>query len=188
MTVLTDLVQSYGLTMDEFTDELRDELTARSHGDPRALTAGERDVLTSIGVPAGDLDKPLPTRAAAKAAADLLDQAARMVTTTEMAQMLGRSESRIRGAIADGSLLGVRIGRSWRLPTWQVADGHPIPHLRKVIAARPTGVGLATIERAITTPTDELHLDGQAVSPRNWLLSGGDPEMVTAILTALYAW
>lgn len=188
VTILADLVQSYGLTMDEFTDELRDELAARPRGDPRALTAGERDVLTSIGVPARDLDEPLPAQAVTTAAANLLEHAAGMVSTGEMAQTLGRSESRIRGAIADGSLLGVRIGRGWRIPTWQVANGHPIPHLRKVVAAIPTGVSQATIGRVMTTPTDELYLDGQAVSPRDWLLSGGDPALVTAILAALYTW
>lgn len=187
MTVLADLVRAYGLTLDEFTDELREELDARMHGDPRALTRGERDVLISIGVPGQDLDEPLP-HAVADTAATLLNEAAGMLTTAAMADVLGRSESRIRGAIADGSLLGVRIGRAWRLPAWQVTDGRPLPHLRKIIAAVPAGVSPATIGRVMTTPTDELFLDGGAVSPRQWLLAGGDPAPVTAIMAALYAW
>jgi hypothetical protein len=38
-----------------------------------------------------------------------------------------------------------------------------------------------------TSPDPELTLDGVALSPRDWLLSGGDPEVVGAIAAALSA-
>lgn len=187
MTVLADLVADYGLTIEEFADRLRRELAAADQGDVRALSDADRSVLATIGISAVDLDgssdtDPVP------AAADILRDAQQTVTTAGMATALGRSESRIRGAIADGSLYGVRIGRAWQLPVWQIHDGRPLPHLRKVIAAIPNGVSPAVLGRVMATPTDELVLDAAAVTPRTWLLAGGDPEPVVALVAALLLW
>jgi hypothetical protein len=104
------------------------------------------------------------------------------------ADRLGRSVGRIRGAIADGSLYGVKVGRQWLVPLWQLHGATPLPHLRKVIAAIPAGTSAVTIERVMTGPTDELYIDGQAVSPRDWLLAGNWPGPVTDLVAQLYAW
>ncbi len=185
---LAELVEPYGLTVDEFTDQLRGELAAHVQADPRALTAAERGVLQSIGVAPADLDAPLAAGDVVTTAAHVLAATADMLTTDAMAHALDRSESRVRGAIADGSLAAVRVGRTWRLPAWQMEAGRPIPHLRKIIVAKPDDVSWALVGRVMTSPTDELYVDGHAVSPRTWLLDGGDPRSVVSIISMLLAW
>ncbi len=63
----------------------------------------------------------------------------------------------------------------------------PIPHLRKV-AAIPAGTSAVTLERVMTQPSDELYVDGRAVSPRDWLIVGNEPEAVVNLVGLLYAW
>lgn len=121
-------------------------------------------------------------------AAQLLVENSRSLTAAAAAERLGRSVMRIRGAIADGSLYGVRVGRSWLLPLWQLEQAKPLPHLRKVIAAIPEGASAVTLERVMTQPSDELYVDGQPVSPRDWLLAGKQPTAVVDIVRQLYAW
>lgn len=74
------------------------------------------------------------------------------------------------------------------VPRWQLEGARPLPHLRKVIAAIPAGASAVTVERVMTQPTDELYLDGQPVSPRDWLLAGQSPASVTDLVAQLYAW
>jgi excisionase family DNA binding protein len=104
------------------------------------------------------------------------------------AERLGRSVTRIRGSIADGSLYGVKVGRSWLVPRWQLHAANPIPHLRKVIAAIPVGTSAVTMERVMTQPSEELYVDGRPCSPRDWLLAGNEPGPVVDLVQQLYAW
>lgn len=185
MTVLGDLVAGYGLTVEEFTDRLQAELATDVAADPRGLSAHDRQVLASIGVTDDDL---VSTTDPIAVAVDVLRDTHPTLTTEEAGAALDRSESRIRGAIADGSLYGVRVGRIWQLPAWQIHDGRPLPHLRKVIAAVPDAVSPTVLGRAMTMPTDELTLDGTATAPTDWLLSGGDAAPVVNLVAALLTW
>lgn len=189
MKSIQDVLEAYGngIDADDFAAQLDQTMRRRIAGDPRILSPHTQDVLTSVGVTASDLNRTAPH--------SLVDQAARLLTqnssalpTVAAAQRLGRSVVRIRGAIADGSLYGVKVGHSWLIPVWQLDGAHPLPHLRKIIAAIPQGTSAVAMERVMTQATDELYLDGTAVSPRQWLLTGQHPEPVIQILQQLYAW
>lgn len=190
MTTLESVLRRYGhgLEPDEFARELERVMQQRVLADHRGLSAHDRRLLAAIGAPAADLDRQVPADVV-DAAADLLTSNAAALTTQQAASRLGRSVSRIRGAIADGSLYAVKVGRSLLLPAWQFTDEPgPLPHLRRIIAAIPDGVSAVTVQRVITEPSDELYLDGAPVSPRHWLLAGQDPTPVTEMLEQLYAW
>ena len=189
MTSIEGVLKIYGngIGADDFADQLDHLMRRRVSVDPRALSAHDRGVLAAVGVPAADLDR--------QSAGRLVDQAARLLEENSLAlpaaaaaERLGRSVTRIRGAIADGSLYGVKVGRSWLVPRWQLDEANPLPHLRKVIAAIPEGTSAVTLERVMTQPSEELYVDGKPVSPRNWLLAGNDPGAVVEIVRQLYAW
>lgn len=188
MTTIESVLQKYGNGIDskDFADQLDQLMRSRPLPDPRGLSSHDRSVLTAVGVPAADLDR---------SGLDLIAEAAQLLTAnsaglpvTAAAARLGRSVSRVRGAIADGSLYGTKVGRFWLIPTWQLDGSDPIPHLRKVIAAIPAGTSTVTVDRVMTQTTEELYLDGCAVSPRDWLLAGNPSASVTAMVAQLYEW
>lgn len=189
MTSIENVLKVYGngIEPDDFADQLGHLMRRRVTVDPRALTAHDRTVLAAVGVPAADLDRPQAGNLVDQAAR-LLEQNSQALSVPEAAERLGRSPSRIRGAIADGSLYGVKVGRSWLIPRWQLEQANPLPHLRKVIAGIPEGTSAVTLERVMTQPSEELYIDGKPVPPRNWLLAGNDPAAVVQIVRQLYAW
>ena len=189
MTSIDQVLKIYGngIDSDDFADQLGNAMRRRINGDPRALSAHDRAVLTSVGVSKADLDR-LSHRGPVDQAARLLSENSMALPAAAAADRLGRSVNRIRGAIADGSLYGVKVGRSWLVPIWQLDGAGPVPHLRKVIAAIPEGTSAVTLERVMTQPSQELYVDGQPVSPRDWLLAGNEPGLVVELVQQLYAW
>lgn len=191
MSTVESVLRTYGngIEVDDFAGQLERVLRRRVVADPRGLSGHDRRVLAAVGVPADDLDESArPT--IIEAAADLLTATSAAVPAAQVASRLGRSVTRIRGAIADGSLYGVKVGRSWLLPAWQFTGDHsgPLPHLRGVIAAIPEGTSAVSVQRVMTEPSDELYLDGAPVSPRHWLLAGQDATPVVEMVRQLYAW
>ena len=190
MSSVKSVLRDYGngISPDDFAAELERVLRRRVIGDSRALSAHDREVLAVVGVPPEDFERQ-PDQTVVEAAADVLVQNSGALSVTVVAERLGRSANRIRGAIADGSLYGVKMGRTWLLPPWQFTeDAAPLPHLRKVIAAIPDGASAISVERLMTDPTDELYLAGAPVSPRQWLLVGQAAAPVVEMVEQLYWW
>jgi hypothetical protein len=189
MTTVESVVLEFGNGLDpqDFARELDRVMRDRARSDPRALSAHDRDVLLQVGVPTADLQAGEP-RTLVGAAADLLEAQGGMRTVGGTAELLGRSPSRIRGAIADGSLFAVKLGRSWMLPDWQFDGARPLPSLRAVLAAVPEGMSALALGRLLTEPHGELTLDGVPVSPRHWLLAGRPAAPVTDLVSQFYAW
>jgi hypothetical protein len=103
-------------------------------------------------------------------------------TTAQVAELLGWDPSRVRRMIALGGLYAKSIGRSQLLPAWQFEEQEPLPGLREVLAALPADQPPLEVEAWMTTPATGLDgEDGQALSPRAWLISGGDPGEVVAL-------
>ncbi|SDO60189.1 hypothetical protein SAMN04515671_1454 [Nakamurella panacisegetis] len=189
MTSIGSVLDTFGHGIDpnDFATQLEQAMRARTAADHRALSTHDQEVLAAVGVPAADLTRT-PARSVVEEAARLLEANSQALAVAEAAAALGRTAGRVRGAIADGSLFGVKVGRTWLLPTWQLGESGPLPHLRKVIGAIPAGTSAATVERVMTQPTDELFIDGAPVSPRQWLLAGQPPAPVVALIGQLYAW
>jgi hypothetical protein len=86
-------------------------------------------------------------------------------------------------------LYSVRSGRALRLPAWQFdADRRPLPGLAAVLAALPEGLHPREVEGFMTTPQSELVLDDAPAAPREWLLHGGDPQVVASLAADLDRW
>jgi hypothetical protein len=108
------------------------------------------------------------------------------LTVREVAEMLGRSEVRVRQRLADHSLLGVRAGNAWRVPAFQFESGAELPGWDRVMAALPRDVHPLTVARFLDRRHPDLDLDGQPTSPRAWLRAGADPRAVVEIAAGLH--
>lgn len=107
----------------------------------------------------------------------VLDQS---VTRREVARALGKTEQAVSGMLERQALFGMKTGREWRIPGWQLApelSTGVLPGLRELAAAYVDGlVSLsAWVERSNTD------LDG--ATPRDALLRGAVDDVVAAART-----
>lgn len=137
----------------------------------------------------GGIAEPAPATVRAGQAATIAattDLAASSLSTQQVADRLGVDASRIRHRAAEGSLYALRLQRQNLYPTWQfVAGGQTLPGLRDVLAALPGDLHPLEVEGFMTTPQPEFEVHGRELSAVEWLASGGDPEPVIALASAL---
>ncbi len=141
----------------------------------RELSAGEVRVLERGGL---ELSRAPRGERLARTAARYAALRAAALTESEAASLLGVSESRVRQRIGEGTLYAVRTGRERRLPRFQFAGGRPVPHAGEVLREVREDAHPLAVERWFTSPDPDLILEGEGepLSPRDWLLSGGSPE------------
>lgn len=101
-------------------------------------------------------------------------------TTEAVARRLDRDISRIRQRIRERTLWSVLTGSGVRLPRVQFDDdGSEINGMGAAIQALPEDLHPVAVFRWLTTPVPDLAAPGDggvALSPREWLRSGGAPE------------
>lgn len=105
------------------------------------------------------------------------------LSVEEAAKLLGVNPSRIRQRLGGKprTLLGMKVGRSWRVFRYQL-DGHQLVlNLEKVIAAMPRGRDPVGEHNWLTLPDPDLEVGDRAVSPIEWLRRGHDPEQVIEV-------
>jgi hypothetical protein len=154
----------------------------------REFSPGEVAALRRGGV---DLSPPKPeepdplARSVARYAAML----ATSYTTYEVARMLGKTEGRIRQRVAGKTLYGLQTaGRGHRLPAFQFEGGGEVPNIGKVIRVLPEDLHPVEVLNWFTLPNPDLYLDEEEehpVSPKEWLLSGGGPEVLIPLAEGL---
>jgi len=104
---------------------------------------------------------------------------------TEVAERLGVTRARIRQRALERSLLAIREDDEWRFPRAQFSDGAPVRGLPAVSLALPPDLHPVAVWRFLSEPNGDLELDEHAVSPLDWLRSGGSPDPVVAIAREL---
>jgi hypothetical protein len=108
----------------------------------------------------------------------------------EVAGRLGVTRARVRQRALERSLLAIREDDEWRFPRAQFADGPdgsaaPIRGLPAVSLALPLDLHPVAAWRFLTEPNGDLELGDRAVSPLEWLRSGGAPDPIVAIAREL---
>jgi len=145
----------------------------------------EASVNLSVFSPANQgVDSPL-LRTAEEYAALL----ATSLSIGELASRLGIHPSRLRHRLAEHTLFGIKDGVTWRLPLFQLDDHGQrlVPGLDQV-APTWTGVHPIAVRRWFLEPSSDLqNRDGRRFSPRDWLLTGGDPRTVVELGAELHA-
>jgi excisionase family DNA binding protein len=151
------------------------------------LTEDERRLLEESGV---DLAEFAPrdrgvSSPLAQTTADYAALLATALTVPELASRLGVDTSRIRQRLARHTLYGVKDGVSWRIPLFQLDETAQalVPGLHRVAP----GVHPVEVARWFTLPHVDLeNADERSLSPRDWLLTGGDPGDVAMLAEELH--
>ncbi len=94
-----------------------------------------------------------------------------------VAEALGKSEQAVSAMLERQALLGLKVGREWRIPGWQMAPELPtgiLPGLRELATAHVDGV--VSLSEWVWRPNPDL--DG--LTPRDALLRGAVAEVVAA--------
>ena len=151
----------------------------------RELTEGELRFLDEAGVDPAEL-APRDRAASSPLALTAADYAALLataLTVPELAARLGVDESRVRQRLARHTLYGIKDGKGWRIPRFQLDDDGraPVPGLQ-LVAPRWVGAHPVEVARWFTLPHVDLEdADGHPIPPRAWLQSGGDPQTVAGL-------
>lgn len=139
------------------------------------LPAAEQAIWESVGARFGDWEAVARTRARtavshAEMVRDSIDGDA------AVAELLGVDRSRISQRVTQRSLYAFTGPSGRRLyPRWQFRDDETLPGLRTVLEALPADLHPLVVRGWFTSPDVDLDLDGDALSPVDWLATGGDP-------------
>jgi hypothetical protein len=172
---------------DEFLDLVSDAARrlAPPHPEPATyFTPDQQAALADVGLdlsPSGPGDARSRTRTVV-AHAVLRDSA---LTVAEAARQLQVDTSRIRHRLGVGRLVGWKDRGSWRLPAWQFAGSGVLPGLETVLAEIPSDQPALVVAAFMTTLQEDLLVDGEPATPRDWLLAGGDPRRVADLASVL---
>ena len=110
------------------------------------------------------------------------------LTTKEAAEVLEVGESRVRQRLRERTLYSVKAGRENRLPAFQFEGGKEVPGIAQVLKHVDRSLHPVAVLNWFMLPNPDLFLDEEetgSVSPRHWLLSGGDPEILARLAEEL---
>jgi hypothetical protein len=118
------------------------------------------------------------------------------LSVPEAARLLQVDDSRIRQRLAARALYGLKIGHSWRLPSFQFEERRVIPGVEKVFPRLGTDLHPIAVYSWFISPDPDLVIEGSLVnetdgppllpmSPRDWLRSGGNADVVAEIAASL---
>lgn len=184
MAIKSELLRRHGIALSPQAFERivaaaveRLPMIGATSGGAGEVTVAERAALESGGFDLGprrpDEADPLATTAAGFAA--LL---AASPTAHQAAHRLGVDGSRIRQRLAARTLYGVKLPEGWRLPIFQFDGDRLVPGISAVLPRLDPALHPLAVIRWFEQPNPDLVLDGEPVSPRDWLRAGGSPEAV----------
>lgn len=165
LAVLDDLVAStVSLT------EAEKELLVKHGGvDPAALTPeAQAEALRVVELATEGADR---------------DVAKRGLTTAQVVERFGYQRSNVSRMVAHRDLYAVKQprGKGSVFPRWQFTDEGALRGLRLILPLFPGDYHPLDIEGFMTTPADTL----AGRSPRDWLVTGGDPSRVADLVVEL---
>lgn len=117
--------------------------------------------------------------AASRIAASYAAMLSLALTESEVREMLRVGASRVRQRVAERSLYTIGVGRERRFPAFQFDGRNLVPGIGEVLKAMPDDLHPFEVEGWLTNPNPDLTMDendgetSEALSPREWLISGG---------------
>ncbi|WP_236796890.1 DNA-binding protein [Amycolatopsis sp. GM8] len=190
MTVaLEDVLAKAGLRIDaaDFLTLVEDAARRLVPPNPEPahfFTASQRQALAEVGLDLSPHHEDEPDyRARSVAAQAVLAESA--LSVADAARLLHIDPSRVRHRLGARRLAGWKAQSGWRLPAWQFTAGGVLPNLDAVLAAVPVDEPALAVAAFMTSRQDDLVIAGDAVTPRQWLLAGGDPRPVAALASTL---
>lgn len=150
-----------------------------------ALTDADEDALRSVGSYVSEMPS-LTKRGSFLATVRGVGVRDSALSSAEVAELLGRTPARIRQRAKDRSLYCVTTDAGLAFPAVQFSDSGELPGWSKVAPCLPDDAHPVEVEALLTAATSELLIHGKATSPRNWLLSAGDPERVATFVAGAF--
>ncbi len=147
-----------------------------------ALSKEEKLILARHG--AHGLQGSLAIQSIRKNTATIVGEYAQMVSTAlsqkATAECLQVSASRVRQRIDRGSLYALESKHGRVCPRFQFNDASTLPGLKKVLQTIGGDAHPVVVQRFFLQANRDLVSDvtGQTLSPRDWLISGHDVEVV----------
>lgn len=176
---LAQLLAPYGIDEQDLVDAISARLSPTASA---GLPASVQELLEQGGLDFADSDAVAHT-VAAQAVAQETELLAGAVTVQEAAVRMEVSASRVRHLVADKQLVAIRTSRRLLLPAWQFDDdGKPLRGLRDVLKHARSPEHPLAMQAFMTTPQNELQVDGRVMTPREWLISGGKPDDLAELL------
>jgi hypothetical protein len=106
-------------------------------------------------------------------------------TLDKVAKMLGVNPSRLRQRLSEGTLYGIKDGRSWRIPTFQLDARRKqlVRGIDKVLPQVRREAHPLAVVSWFSSPQQDLVVgdDETPVSPVKWLAAGRPPEDVAEL-------
>jgi hypothetical protein len=167
---------------------LREHSIAGAEPMLNALSEQEEDFLRQGGAAGVDVyDPSITARNVTVIAAEYAQMVAAAYTQKEAAECLGVGASRIRQRIDAGTLYAIDGPGGRVCPRWQFSAGGTLPGLERVLEAIGKEAHPLAVQRFFlaASPDLESKLQGQALSPRDWLLTGHSPEPVALLAREL---
>ena len=158
--------------------------------DPReALPADELAFLQQARVGLDEL-APLPADVVppeVRTAGKLASILATALSVPDAAARLSIDASTLRHRIAAGTVYAMRVNGAWKLPLFQFTDTLDaiVPRFGELAPAL-ADLHPVDVFNWFTLPHVDLEVSGNSVSPRQWLLSGGSPQRLVALLDEIH--
>jgi hypothetical protein len=178
------------LSLDEF-EQLVMEAVAQILPDHPAsdarpeMTEAEAAFLCEAGVDLAEFAPRAygPHDPLARTAAEYAAILAASLSVPELAARLSVEESSIRQRLAARRLYGIKAGRGWRIPLFELDDtGQALVPGLHLVATHWTEAHPVEVAQWFTRPHVDLPgPEDEPVSPRRWLLAGGSPRTVAAL-------
>ena len=166
-------------------EAIRELVTHRPTVDPRTeFTPEEHAVLVEGGFDLSPL-RPSDINPELRAAEQYAALLATSLTVREAAQRLGVDGSRIRQRLLARQMFGIRRPTGWLLPMFQFDGNRLVPGIERVLSHLNPHVHPLAVVHWFVRPHPDLcrpgDVDETPMSPRDWLLSGGNPELVAEL-------
>jgi len=147
----------------------------------RQFTSEEADVLKRGGLTLEAYEGK--DNASTRTAERYATMMALALTEDEVQRVLGVKPSRVRQRVADRSLYAIAVGKERRFPQVQFHESGLVPDIGKVLQALPEDLHPVEVESWLTSPNPDLLAgeEGEALSPREWLISGGSVSPLLAM-------
>lgn len=162
-----------------------DELAQKPAAPSPPLTSAEGAVLDAAGLAEGVAGPGEYERSTI--AFQLLLR--RSLTLDKAAKVLGVSTSRLRQRLSEHTLYGIKEGRSWKIPTFQLdARRKSLVHgIDKVLPRIDADAHPLAVVSWFTSPHQDLVVGDEetAVTPLQWLSAGRSPGIVAELATEI---
>lgn len=158
--------------------------TRRARSAPGAMPDDERRAWEELG--ASFAEPQAVARGRGRSAASFAGLLARSVRgDAAVAKRLKVDRSRISQRLSERSLLAVSHGGERYFPLWQFDEASVLRGLRSVLVVMDPGLHPLTVDHWFNAPSLELVVGDEAVTPVEWLRTGGGAEALTSAAAEL---